>query len=870
MSGRDDAVALYRQAQSSCREGRLAEGVALAREALTVAPQEARIHVLLGMALARLGEPNEALASFDRAIACDGSSADAHGNRGDVLTELGRLAEAEQCYRSALALAPDSVANWCNLGAVQSDLGQLAPALASYDRVVALAPAFAQAHFNRANVLALMGRDRDAIEAFDTALRLNPDYPDALNNRGQALRRLGQPENALASFARALAIAPDHRDALISQGDALRSLGRHQEAIESYERVLAVQPAHREALMGCGSALIELKRHADALAAFERLVAADPDDADAWNNRGFVLNLLARRDEALASCERALSVDPRHTGAFNNRGVVLAEQGLSEQAIASYDQAVAIDPRYVAALCNRAKALGVLRRHDAALADAKRAVAVDPHHPGALFVLGSCLSELDRDQEAIACFEQLLAIDPDHPRAEAALAHACLDICDWRRASDVGARLHKRIAEGSALAAPFTLLGYPFSPADLLACTKAFVAHELPPVPILPPLIVRRPAERIRLAYLSADFHRHATAYLMARLFELHDRSRFEVIGISFGRDDGSDMRVRLARAFDRFHDVASRSNDAIARLLREAGVDIAVDLKGHTEGARPGILASRPAPVQVNYLGYPSTMGMDCIDYVIADPIVLPHDQQPFYVEKIVHLPECYQANDDRRPIAPRVRLRREEGLPEQGLVFCCFNNNWKLNAPIFDVWMRILAAVDGSVLWLLRTNDPVADNLRREARARGVDPARLVFAPFRDLPDHLARFGHADVFLDTLPYNAHTTASDALWAGVPVLTCRGETFAGRVAASLLYAIGLPELVTDDLAAYEALALRLASDPELRSSLRARLVRNRLTHPLFNTDRFRRHIEAAYETMLEIHRRGEAPRAFSVEAVGD
>jgi predicted O-linked N-acetylglucosamine transferase (SPINDLY family) len=352
----------------------------------------------------------------------------------------------------------------------------------------------------------------------------------------------------------------------------------------------------------------------------------------------------------------------------------------------------------------------------------------------------------------------------------------------------------------------------------------------------------------------------------VAELFELHDRDRFDVIGISFGRDDRSEVRARLMRAFDRFHDVASTSNRAVVSLLQELEVDIAVDLKGHTEGARLAILAARPAPLQVSYLGYPGTMGVDFIDYVIADGIVLPVDQQPFYPEKIVHLPDSYQVNDSKRRIASRIPTRRELGLPDHGFVFCCFNNNWKINAAMFDIWMRLLAAVDGSVLWLFRSNDLATANLRAEAKARGIDPARLVFAPFLDLPDHLARLKRAELFLDTLPCNAHTTASDALWAGLPVLTCIGDTFAGRVAASLLNGVGLPELVTNGLDEYEALALRLARDRPLLQSIRRKLEQNRLSSPLFDTDRFRRHLEAAYTTMWEMHRRGESPRSFRVD----
>jgi predicted O-linked N-acetylglucosamine transferase (SPINDLY family) len=371
--------------------------------------------------------------------------------------------------------------------------------------------------------------------------------------------------------------------------------------------------------------------------------------------------------------------------------------------------------------------------------------------------------------------------------------------------------------------------------------------------------------EKLRLAYLSADFQAHATAFLIAELIERHDRSRFEVHAISFGRDDASAMRARLRSAFDRFHDVGAMSHEAIARLIRELEVDVAVDLKGYTQHARPDVLRYRPAPIQVSYLGFPGTMGGDFIDYVIADPIVLPFSEQPFYTEQIVHLPDCYQPNDTKRPTAKATLTRSEAGLAEGAFVFCSFNNNYKINPAVFDVWMRLLAQVPESVLWLLRANETAETNLRAHAQERGIAPTRLIFADRTSLDQHLARHRLADLFLDTLPCNAHTTASDALWAGLPVLTCRGRSFAGRVAASLLQSVGLPELGCTNLADYEALALKLATDPLMLGQLRQRLAQNRAHARLFDIDRYRAHIEAAYRRMWEIRQDGP-PQSFAVE----
>jgi predicted O-linked N-acetylglucosamine transferase (SPINDLY family) len=418
-----------------------------------------------------------------------------------------------------------------------------------------------------------------------------------------------------------------------------------------------------------------------------------------------------------------------------------------------------------------------------------------------------------------------------------------------------------------SIISPFSLLGYDDDPALHLLCAQSYVLDGFGAGSRNIGSGAPRRSEKLRLAYLSGDFRLHAVAFLVAELFERHDRSRFEVIGVSCGPDDSSDMRSRLAAAFDRFIDARSKSDREVAELLHALGIDITIDLAGHTQHGRLGILAMRPAPIQASYLGFPATTGADFIDYIIADAIVLPFDQQPYYTERIVHLPDTYQVNDSRRAIAARVPTREELGLPEQGVVFCCFNNTWKMAPPVFDVWMRLLDRIAGSVLWL-RCDKPRAEaNLRREAAARGIDPARLVFADtLPDYRDHLARHRAADLFLDTLPFNAHTTASDALWAGVPVLTCRGRTFAGRVAPSLLNAVGLPQLVTDSLDDYEGLALRLATEPALLRAFRRTLEENRLRSPLFDTARFCRHIEAAYTMMWEIWQRGEPPRSFSVD----
>lgn len=633
---------------------------------------------------------------------------------------------------------------------------------------------------------------------------------------------------------------------LYAQAVAARKAGNLMEAERLYRAILD-QALIPEVLVNHGNVLTAMGRPGEALAAYDQALAARPDFFEALFNRANLLLETRRTEEALAGFERAVAVRPDAAPVWNNRGTALRHLRRLEEALASYDRAAALTPGNVNALTNRAMTLYDLRRPDEALAVADEVLAIQPAFAEALYLRGNILRDRQRPLEAIASYEQALAANPAHPHALNGLAQSALQACDWKRSTTLAPRLKDAIESGRALIQPMVLMGYSDDAALLRRAAERYIHHV---APAQPPLAdkTRYRHDRIRLAYLSADFHQHPTAQLMVELFERHDRSRFEITAIAFGPDDNSPMRARLKKAFDRFEDVRGMSDAEVARLLRECETDIAIDLNGHTQDARPGIFAHHPATLQINYLVYPGTTGASYMDTVLADRIVLPVDQQLFFSEKIVHLPDCYQANDATRAI-PDAPDRAGCGLPQDGFVFCCFNNGWKLNPPVFDIWMKLLTAVPGSVLWLM--DGPHADNLRREAQARGVDAARLVFAPKLSPDQHLARHKLADLFLDTLPYNAHTTTSDALWMGLPVVTCKGRVFQSRVAASLLTAVGMPELIAGDPAAYETLALQLATNPALLQATREKLARNRGTQPLYDSDRFRKAIEATYIALL-------------------
>jgi protein O-GlcNAc transferase len=692
-----------------------------------------------------------------------------------------------------------------------------------------LAAAFAQAM-----ALHRGGRLTEAEIAYRRILDAEPGHFDSLHLFGVIHHQRGKHAEAVHHIDAALRINSNSASAHSNRGSALEALGRFVEALASYDQALAIRPDHAEVLFNRGNVLQSLMRPDDALASFDRALAVRPDYADALVNRGGVLQELERLDEALASYDRALAVRPDLVQALNNRATTLKALNRLEEALASYDRAIALKPDYAEAYYNRAIVLRDLKRFDRAIADHDRALALKF---GDRYLRGARL-------------------------------HAKMHICDWANLDAEIAELVAAVAGGTPASLPFPFLAIPASGADQRKCAELYVADKYPFVGTPLWRGERYAHDRIRLAYLSTDFNDHAVAHLTVGMFERHDRSRFETFAISFGADRQDRMRSRLRSTFERFFDVESMGAQKIAALVRELEIDIAIDLNGFTKGARSNIFVKRPAPVQVNYLGYPGTLGRQW-DYIIADRFVIPQDCRDHYAEKVVELPDCFMVTDDQRVISAQAPARKEVGLPEQGFVFCCFNGNYKITPDVFDIWMRLLQAVEGSVLWLSGADPSAMANLHGEAAKRGVPPERLVFAAkIPSLEDHLARYRLADVFLDTLYYNAHTTASDALWAGLPVVTCAGTTYASRGAGSLLNAVGLAELVTNTGADYEALALQLARDPARLAAIKEKLARNRRTHPLFDTARFTRHIEAAYTTMWERSQRGQPPESFAIAPI--
>ncbi len=680
-------------------------------------------------------------------------------------------------------------------------LGELPQALQRQQQWVDRHPQQAAGWINLANIQADLGQVDAGLDSLARALALDPQQAAAHFNRGNLLMRQGDAGAAFDAFRRAGELAPERPDPLCNQAQALCALGRFGEALAIMQSVVARYPGLAAGWNGLGMVWHRLSDDAQALRSYQRAVQIDANLVDAWSNAAQVLARLERPDEAAQWARRAVELGGGQAAA-RTLGVVLVSDRQNPEARQWLEQALQRDPGDTVALNNLLTLDSVQCDWDA----------------------------LDRHLQALRT--------------------------QWQQGRIEGLQ-------------PWRLLSLPVGAAELRAvteqdCARRF-AHVAPTEPGRWRVHVGKPRPaRLRVGYFSSDFHQHATSVLMAGLFERHDRSRFEVFGLCLGRyrtDAPDPMRARVQAAFEHFEAVGRQGDPQVIERARALDLHIAVDLKGYTHQSRPRLFAERMAPIQMHYIGYPGTLGMPgAIDYQVADRIVVPPEARDGYSEKIIELPVSYQANDRTRMMDPQVPARAALGLPDGAFVFCCFNNNYKITREVFALWMDLLRERPGSVLWLLAEQGDAQRNLRAAAAAQGVDPARLVFAERAPLPQHLARHAQADLFLDTWPCNAHTTASDALWAGLPLITHAGSTFASRVAASLLHACELPQLVADSPQAYRALALSLSAAPERLQAIRRQLMDTRQTLPLFDAERFARHLERAFDLAWERHVRGQPP----------
>jgi protein O-GlcNAc transferase len=824
-----------------------------------------------GTILNDLKRYEEAILDFDQAIALNANYSEPYANKAKALFELKRYEEACAVYDKALALTPDLAEAWLGRGNVYTELKRYDEAFAAYDKALALKPDLMEALLGRGKTFADVKRHEGALAAYEKALVLKPDLAEAWLGRGNVYTELKRYEESCAAYDKALALKPDLAEAWLGRGNVYTELKRYDEAFAAYDKALACKPDLEGAWLGRGNVYTALRHYDEAFAAYDKALARKPDLEGAWLGRGDVYAALKHYDEAFAAYDKALALEPDLENAWLGRGKLYTALKRYDEAFAAYDKALVLKPDLAEGWLGRGSVFYLLKRHDEALAACDKALALKPHLAGAWFARGCVLTEFKRYDEAFAAYDKAFVLDPDLPGIEGFRLHTKMHSCDW---SDFGKDSKSLLASAKNQkdTLPWILLSIHASAQQQLEYATLWALKNYPVscAPIWKGEIYKN--KRIRVGYLSSDLRSHAVAYLMAGIFESHDRRRFETFALSTGHDDKSTMRDRLTRAFDQFIDVSDKSDREIADQIRALDIDILVDLIGYTSDPRAAILAQRPAPVQVAYLGYAATTGASFVDYLIADRTVIPPSHQMHYMEKIVYLPNSYLPHDIKgRQISDKPLMRSDFDLPKSDFVFCCFNNAYKINPEVFQSWMTIMKATDGSVLWLSELHETAQSNLKKKARAAGVDPRRLVFAKRLALAaEHLARHQLADLFLDTTPYNAHTTASDALWAGLPVLTQLGEAFAGRVVASLLNTIGLPELIARSQTEYEKLAIGLANSPANLRKIREQLKTNRLTSPLFDTRLFTRHLEGAYEAMYRRYQAGLAPDHITVEEIED
>jgi len=738
-------------------------------------------------------------------------------------------------------------------------------------------PGHAAAWHTLALIAHRRGNVAAAAELMERAARCDPDNPEILSHQAETLRACGRPAEAEAAARRAVALAPRHASAHNNLALALEDQGRLGEAEAELRQALELGPGYARAHYNLGNVLRRLRRLGEAEGELREALRLQPRYPRAYNALGVVLGELHRYPEASQALRQAVQLAPRSPKPLFNLGNLLAELGRLADALSCHERALALERGYVEAMAARAALLQRMGRGAEAMRGAREAVRAAPGSAPAWQALGDVQLAQHRYGDAVTSLERALAIDPTLVPARGNLLRCRAELCEWRDRQREHTAVVELVESCLARGEP-SPLAPPAAHARLSSALRLRIARghaERIAARATAMLGGRRfphtagPRGRLRLGYLSSDFRNNAVSHVTRRLYGLHDRVHFEVLAYSIGPDDGSEYRRGIAADCDRFTDLCEAGAAEAAAAIARDGVDILVDLVGFSAGGRPEILAMRPAPVQVSFL-YPGTMGGVFTDYFVGDPVASPLEHSAAFGEALVIMTHCYLVTDHRQEIAAPRPDRAACGLPATGPVLAAFSTPWKIEPDLFAAWMRALTRVSGSVLWLLETLPETATNLRHEAAARGVAPERLVFAPHApSKADHLARLSHADLLLDTPLYNGHTTSADALWAGVPVITCPGEAFVSRVAASELTAVGLPELIVADLAAYEELAVRLASAPDELAAVRARLAANRSTAPLFDTPRWVRNWERALQAMWDRHAAGAAPAPIVVTEDG-
>ena len=768
----------------------------------------------------------------------------------------GKFKEAETNYKKVIELKPEFAEAYYNLAVIQKNLGRLDEVEASYKKAIELNPEFAEAHNNLGNTVKELGRLVEAEASYKKAIELNPEYALAHGNMGSLQEKLSKLDEAEASYKKLIELKPNDENAHRKLGIIQYKLGRLEEAEVSYKKTITLNPDYFEDYNNLGSILNNLERLEEAETCYKKAIELNPSYVEAYSNLSITLLKLGKLEETESSYKKVIKLKPDFAEAHYNLANIYRFGKLKEAEI-SYKKAIELKPNFVVAHYNLGITLKGLGKLEEAEAVYKKTIKLEPKFAEAYNNLGNIQNSLKKMNESLISYEHAISLKPEIDYLLGASLHGKMHLCTWDGLQHQFDELIEKINNGKKVSTPFSLLSLIDDPSIHKKAAEIYSNHKFPTSNFFPKIPHYHKHEKIRIGYFSPDFKMHPVSYLTAELYEIHDRKKFEIHAFSF-LDTKDETNIRIKKGVDHFHDVQKISDRDVVKLARSLEIDIAIDLAGYTRDSRPGIFAMSAAPIQVSYLGYNGTMGSDYMNYVIADRTVIPKDKKQHYSEKIVYLPNSYMVNDSQVRLSEKIFTREDFGLPIDGFVFCCFNNHYKINPNTFISWMRILSKVDGSVLWLSDVKGVAMDNLKKEAKKNGIDENRLIFAtrlPLKE--DHMNRIKLADLFVDSLPFNAHATASDALRMGLPVLTCIGNSFAGRVAASLLNAVKLPEMITATQEQYESLAIKLATHPEKLKAIKDKLVNNLPTTTLYDTPLFAQHLEAAYTIMYEKYQNG-------------
>ena len=760
----------------------------------------------------------------------------------------GRLEAVVEQAQSLIERNPKVWVFWNIMGAANRALGRVDEAFEAFKKVTELNSNYAEGFNNLGVTLKDQGKLDDALASYERALSINSNFVEAYNNIGNILKNQGKLDQALASYEKALSLNPDYMEAHYNMGNVFQEKGQFKQALASYKKALLLKPDYVEALNNMGNIFKDQGKLDKATSAYAKILTFKPDYAEAHYNIGIILKDQGKFEEAIDAFSKALSFKPDYVEAHNNYAIVLRDQGKLDDAISAFNKLLSFKPEFASAHFNMGVTLVSNGKLDEALESFQKALSLESDYAGAHYNIGKVLIEQNKLDEAIAFFDKALELKPNHASARLLKVVQQARICDWTSVEKERPFWEKVGKTGKIGMPVFPFLSLEDNPDNARLRSEINAQQKFSQAPL--PFTTRptkRP-QRLRIGYFSSDYKEHPVAYLISKLLEQHNRETFEVFGYSLHENSQSEVRQRLINAFDYFTEVEGLSDREVALQARQDNIDIAVDLMGYTKNARTGIFAFRAAPIQINFLGYPGTLGADFMDYLISDQNLIPPEHQKYFTEKQLYLPYTYMPTDNGRELSKKSITRSDFGLPVNSFVFCAFNNNYKITRSEFDIWMRLLTKVKESVLWIRPSNRWAELNLKKEAQKRKVDPDRIIYADRAPMDLHLARHTLADLFLDTFNYNAHTTAQEALWAGLPVITKTGKSFAARVAGSLLNAIGLSELITESEEAYEALALELATQPARHQQIKAKLEANRLTRPLFNTEQYTRHLETAYQ----------------------